>query len=421
VPETALATDPVTRDTARRLEELTFLADVARLAASARTFEELMGTILDRARAAARADVCSLYLMDRDRSGLTLAATDGLDQEAVGVARLALGEGLTGLAALQQAPVTSVDVNVDPRFAWIREVDQARYTSMCSVPMLWGDEVVGVLNVQTVDRREFETADVRFLETLAGLLAGLVEKQRLQSDAIAQLEAIRAIDEARANLIAVVTHALRTPLAVVRAYVELLGGRVQVTEQPDAALWESEALTQVDRLDRTVDSILESLRVFPNARVELARIDIAALLREETRILSPMLRRHELAATFTSDPMYAWASDEMLRRLLGYLLENASKYAPVGGLIDIYAWELDGVAHIAVTDDGPGIPREWRDRIFEPFVRLDDSPRGAGIGLFAARHLARAMSGDLRVEDREPAGSQFVLTLQQTRPDSTSA
>lgn len=417
--ETVLATDTVSRDTARRLEELSFLADVAKLAASARTFEELMGTILDRARAAARADVCSLYLMDRDRTGLTLAATDGLDQEAVGVARLALGEGLTGLAALQQAPVTSVDVNVDPRFAWIREVDQARYTSMCSVPMLWGDEVVGVLNVQTVDRRQFETADVRFLETLAGLLAGLVEKQRLQSDALAQLEAIRAIDEARANLIAVVTHALRTPLAVVRAYVELLGGRIQVSEQPDAALWESEALTQVDRLDRTVDSILESLRVFPNARVELSRIDIAELVREETRILSPMLRRHELAATFTSEPMYAWASDEMLRRLLGYLLENASKYAQIGGLIDIYGWELDGVAHIAVTDDGPGIPREWRERIFEPFVRLDDSPRGAGIGLFAARHLARAMHGDLRVEDREPAGSQFVLTLQQARPDST--
>ncbi len=92
----------------------------------------------------------------------------------------------------------------------------------------------------------------------------------------------------------------------------------------------------------------------------------------------------------------------------------------MGGRLDIYGWELGGVAHIAVTDDGPGIPREWRDRIFEPFVRLDDSPRGAGIGLFAARHLARAMSGDLLVEDREPAGSQFVLTLQQVRPDPSA-
>ncbi|MBX3030862.1 MAG: GAF domain-containing sensor histidine kinase [Chloroflexi bacterium] len=404
-------------ETTRRLDELTFLAEVARVMASARTFEELMGTILDRARAAARADVCSLYLMDRDRAGLTLAATDGLDQEAVGRAWLGLGEGLTGLAARQRSPITSVDVNVDPRFAWIREVDQARYTSMCSVPLLWGDEVVGVLNVQTIERREFGPADVDFLETLAGLLAGTLEKQRLQQEAVAQVEALRAIDEARANLIAVVTHALRTPLAVVRAYVELLGGRVQATEQPDAAVWESEALTQVDRLDRTVDSILDSLRVFPNARVELARLDLAALVQEEARILSPMLRRHTLETTFRDDPLLAWGSDEMLRRLLGYMLENASKYAPVGGTIDIYGWQWDGLAHIAVTDDGPGIPREWRERIFEPFVRLDDSPRGAGIGLFAARHLARAMHGDLVVEDREPAGSQFVLTLRQTRPE----
>ena len=58
---------------------------------------------------------------------------------------------------------------------------------------------------------------------------------------------------------------------------------------------------------------------------------------------------------------------------------------------------------MAITDDGPGIPAEWHERIFEPFVRLDNSPRGAGIGLFAARHLARTMGGDLRVEDRSPA------------------
>ena len=66
---------------------------------------------------------------------------------------------------------------------------------------------------------------------------------------------------------------------------------------------------------------------------------------------------------------------------------------------------------LAITDNGPGIPLEWRERIFEPFVRLDDSPRGAGIGLFAARHLARSMAGDLRAEDRAPRGSQFVLEL----------
>ncbi|MEA2623450.1 MAG: hypothetical protein QOH61_2360 [Chloroflexota bacterium] len=398
-------------DEARRLEELTFLAAVAHLAASARTWDELMGTIIDRAKAAARADVCSLYLMDRDGTGVTLAATNGLDRDAIGVARLALGQGITGLAALNRSPVISEDVLHDLRFAWIRGVDQAKFISMCSVPLLWNEQVVGVLNVQTVERRSFSAADTRFLETLAGLLAGLVEKGRLQQEAEDQIESLRAIDEARANLVAVVTHALRTPLAVVRAYVELLGGRIQASEQPDAASWEQQALDQVDKLDRTVDSILESLRVFPNARIEMAPVDLARIAEQEALDLAPMLRRHVMATTFEDRPLMAQGSDEMLRRLLGYLLENAAKYAPVGGTIDIYGWRRNGRAYLAVTDDGPGIPEAWHERIFEPFVRLDDSPRGAGIGLFAARHLARAMGGDLRVEVRVPAGSQFVLDL----------
>lgn len=402
-------------DESQRLEELTFLAEVARLAASARTWDELMGTIIDRARAASRAEVVSLYLMDRDGTGVTLGATNGLDQHAVGVARLRLGQGITGLVARDQTPITTHDVKEDPRFAWIRGVDQARFTSMCSVPLLWNEQVVGVLNVQTVERRDFTAVDVRFLETLAGLLAGLVEKHRLQDEAAAQLESLRAIDEARANLVAVVTHALRTPLAVVRAYVELLGGRIQATEQPDAAAWEQEALNQVDRLDRTVDSILESLRVFPTTTAPLSSIDVSDVVDSEVRDLAPMMRRHEVKTTFTSRPLRALASDEMLRRLLGYLLENAAKYAPQGGTIDVYGWELQEKAFLAITDDGPGIPEPWRERIFEPFVRLDDSPRGAGIGLFAARHLARSMGGDLRVEPRVPAGSQFVLELRLLR------
>jgi signal transduction histidine kinase len=398
-------------DRAQRLDELTFLATVAHVAASTRTWDELMATIIDQARAAARADVCSLYLMDRDGGGLTLAATNGLDREKIGVAHLVLGQGLTGLAARDQTPVTSEDVHFDARFAWIRGVDQARFTSMCSVPLMWNEQVVGVINVQTVERRIFSPADVRFLETLAGLLAGLVEKSRLQQEASAQIEQLRAIDEARANLVAIVTHALRTPLAVVRAYIELLGGRIQASEQPDAADWEQAALDQVDRLDRTVDSILQSMRVFPNSRMALEPIDLVAVAETEARDVAPMLRRHTLATTFERRPLMAIGSDESLRRLLGYLLENASKYAPAGGTIDIYGWQLNGRAFLAVTDDGPGIPEKWREKIFEPFVRLDDSPRGAGIGLFAARHLARAMGGDLRVEPRVPAGSQFVLEL----------
>lgn len=400
----------------RRLEELEFLAEVARLVGSARTWDELMGTIVDRATAAAQADVCSLYLMDRDGSAVTLAATNGLDPEQVGHARLTLGVGITGRVAKSRRPMISVNVHEDPRFHYIRGVDEPQYTSMCSVPLIWNDQVVGVLNVQTIRQREFTTQDVSFLEALAGLMAGIVERNRLQQEAEAQVESLRAIDEARAHLITVVTHALRTPLAVVRAYVELLGGAARRRDAADpeaaeSAGWERSALEQVERLDQTVDSILASLRVLTVDGGPIVTLDVAEIVDETARELAPLFRRQRLATDFLERPLRASASAEGLRRLLGYLLENASKYAPTGGSIDIYGWRAGDRACLAITDDGPGIPIEWHDKIFEPFVRLDDSPRGAGIGLFAARHLARSMGGDLRAEERAPRGSQFVLEL----------
>jgi two-component system sensor histidine kinase KdpD len=405
---------------ARRLEELEFLAEVARLVGSARTWDELMGTIVDRATAAAQAEVCSLYLMDRDGTGVTLAATNGLDPEQIGVARLPLGVGITGRVAQSRRPTTSVNVHRDPRFHWIRGVDQLKFTSMCSVPLIWNDQVVGVLNVQTERRRKFTRRDVSFLEALAGLLAGIVERNRLQQEAEGQVESLRAIDEARAHLVAVVTHALRTPLAVVRAYIELLGGVARRRDAADreaieAADWERKAIEQVDRLDQTVDSILASLRVLQPDSGPVVALDVAGVVEATVREMAPIFRRHRLATEFLERPLMATASADMLHRLLGYLLENAAKYAPIDGTIDIYAWRKDDRAFLAITDNGPGIPSDWRERIFEPFVRLDDSPRGAGIGLFAARHLARSMGGDLRAEDRAPRGSQFVLELPAAR------
>jgi two-component system sensor histidine kinase KdpD len=193
-----------------------------------------------------------------------------------------------------------------------------------------------------------------------------------------------------------VTHALRTPLAVVRAYVELLGGAARRSTEPDAGDWETAALEQVDRLDQAVDSILASLRVIQSEPTPPVKLDVTWVVEETARELAPLFRRHRLASTFLERPLPALGSPEPLRRLLGYLLENASKYAPQDGRIDIYGWREGGHVNVAITDDGPGIPAEWHERIFEPFVRLDDSPRGAGIGLFAARHLARTMGGDLR-------------------------
>src|SRR5215208_4574111 len=144
-----------------QLEQLRFLHEVARLATTARTWDELLETVVDETRDALHADVSSLYLVDRDGAYLTLAATNGLDRYQIGRARVPYGEGVTGRVAMTREPVVIPDVGGDPRFLWVRGIDQKRFvTSMLSVPLTWNDQIVGVLNVQTERPRDFSASDV---------------------------------------------------------------------------------------------------------------------------------------------------------------------------------------------------------------------------------------------------------------------
>jgi two-component system sensor histidine kinase KdpD len=392
-------------------EELAALRDIVQLATTAPTWDELMQLIVDRSTVAMAAQVCSLYLADRDRAGLTLAATNGVDRQHVGVARLAFGQGLTGLAAEAREPMVSTDLAHDPRCAWIRGVDQERFTSMLAVPLILDDAVVGVLNVKTVARHEFTPAEVRRLATIASLLAGVVERRRLHLETEAQLDALRSIDQARAELIAAVTHQLRTPLAVVRAYLDLLAETAARSGDREVPGWHAAATAQVGRLDELVSTILDTVRADRLLTVEARPFEVGATIDEVLTRLAPLLRRHRLER-YADGARLAIGDPARMAQILELLLENAAKYAPAGATIVVADWTEKGEVHVAVGDDGPGIPTELRESVFEPFVRLDDTGRpGAGVGLFAARRLAGAMGGRLWIEDKPAGGSQFVTAL----------
>ncbi len=391
-----------------QLDQLRFLHEVARLATTARTWDELLEIVVDGTRDALHADVSSLYLLDRDGAYLTLAATNGLDRYQIGRARVPFGEGVTGHVAADREPLVIPDVRSDRRFLWVRGIDQRRFiASMLSVPLRWNDQVVGVLNVQTERARTFSGADVDQLQAIADLLAGIVEKGRQQTEAEERLEQLRQIDEARSELIALVTHELRTPLAIVRAYTELLADDppLEGRESRDPArrtqrrAWHDAAMTQVERLDRLVDSILASVRVVPAEAAEVV---------ESVR---PLARLHRLEVRENLGH-HVLADPPRLRQILEHLIENAVKYAPPEPTIAIDHALVEGVVRIGVTDEGPGVPEEWRERIFEPYARREThTARGSGIGLYAAKRLAESMGARLWVEPAQPTGARFVLAL----------
>jgi signal transduction histidine kinase len=403
-----------------QLDQLRFLHRVARLATTAHTWDELLETVVDETRDALRASVSSLYLLDRDGINLTLAATNGLDRFQIGRARVPFGEGVTGRVAKTREPVVIPDVSLDQRFLWVRGIDQRRFiASMLSVPLAWDDRTVGVLNVQTEQPRDFSDSDVAHLRAIADLLAGIVEKGRLQREAEARAAELKSIDQARTELIALVTHELRTPLAVVRAYTDLLSEEPELegrdSRDPERrgrrAGWYRATMDQIARLDRLVDSILASVRVVPEQPADRVPTDVGSIVQEVVRDLAPLLRNHQVEVD-GGVPLYALADPSHLRQILEHLLENAVKYAPPATRISLEWLMVEGGVRIAVADEGPGIPEEWRERIFEPYARRETSTaRGSGIGLYAAKRLAESMGARLWYEPADAHGARFVLNL----------
>jgi sugar diacid utilization regulator/putative methionine-R-sulfoxide reductase with GAF domain len=206
------------------IRELDFLQRLAQEAATAQKPGELVELIIRETTSAMATDVCSLYLSEPDGDQLKLAATNGLNPLMVGRAHLRVGVGITGWVAQHREHLSVPDVGADGRFKWIPGVDQKRFRSMLSVPIEAGDRLVGVLNVQSVERRDFVGADVDFLKAIAGQVAGILERMELQRRLEAQLAEIRLSHEIHERFTQLSLDGAGIP-AILDAVGSLSGGR----------------------------------------------------------------------------------------------------------------------------------------------------------------------------------------------------
>src|SRR5213083_734549 len=182
-------------DPERKLRELSFLHEVTQLAASARDWDEMLRIVIGRTTDAMGAEVSSLYLLEKPEGVLRLVATNGLNRGGIGRATLRLGEGIVGWVANARVPLAARDVRAEPRWKWVPEVDEKRFVSMLSVPVVARDEVIGVMNVQTVEPRDFGREEIDFLQTIANQVAGIIEKGRLQRESDRKLREVSALFE----------------------------------------------------------------------------------------------------------------------------------------------------------------------------------------------------------------------------------
>jgi sugar diacid utilization regulator/putative methionine-R-sulfoxide reductase with GAF domain len=178
-------------DSSLAARELSFLVRLAQAAASTQRPDELLDLIIRETTSAIGTNVCSLYLLTPPGRELLLTATNGLNENMIGKVVMAVGEGITGWVAETRRPTVVPDVSKEPHWKWVAGLDEDRFHSMLSVPIESGPRLVGVLNVQSTERREFNAGDIDFLRAIAGQVAGILERSELQRRTEVQLAEIR--------------------------------------------------------------------------------------------------------------------------------------------------------------------------------------------------------------------------------------
>ncbi|MFF0359289.1 sensor histidine kinase [Streptomyces fungicidicus] len=263
--------------------------------------------------------------------------------------------------------------------------------------------------------------DRRVLAAFAAQAAVVLDRRRLREQADRAL-ALAEGNRIRTALLAAVSHDLRTPLAGIKAAVSSLRSEdVEWSPEDRAELLEG-IEDGADRLDHLVGNLLDMSRLHTGTVTPLIReIDLDEVV--------PMAVGGVPEGSVALDipealPMVA-VDPGLLERAMANVIENAVKYSPDGLPVLVAASALADRVEVRVVDRGPGVPDEAKDRIFEPFQRHGDAPRGAGVGLglAVARGFAEAMGGILNAEDTPGGGLTMALTLRAAgaRPQTPQA
>jgi signal transduction histidine kinase len=208
-----------------------------------------------------------------------------------------------------------------------------------------------------------------------------------------------------------VSHELRTPLTAIRGHLDAL--REDLLEDPGERAASLEVIgTEADRLARLVSDLLDLAKLDAH-RFTLTEdeVELRRLLDQAYRAKTEEARRRGIGyeQQFEADPVIHTDGDRVLQ-IVTNLLDNAFAWTPDGGAISIGLDSRNGTVEVTVSDSGPGVPLEERERIFRPFFSRDES-RGTGLGLAIARELAHALGGELGLDSSPDGGARFELTL----------
>jgi signal transduction histidine kinase len=403
----------------RRSAELEAVRQASLHVTSSLELQPVLEAILDHTLELASADSIHIFLSDGEQ--LTFGAVtwaEGARQETYAEPR---PNGLTCAVASSGERIIAPDVDSHPLFQ-----DRRWGGAVVGLPLRVGEQMCGVMNIAFEKPRTFSESELNVLELLADQAAvaihnaGLHQQVRRHASELAEaLARQEELDRLKGEFIQNVSHELRSPLALIRGYAEMLDsselGKLHAEQEGPVSV--------ISRRARMLSDLVEDITLIMEA--EARPLDLRPVTLDE--IARTAVEDFHMAAEEAGLSLKAkidhpippiMGSPTYLRRVLDNLLSNAIKFTPEGGTVTVRVSQGDKSVSLEVRDTGIGIPPDQLERVFERFYQVDGSLQrkygGVGLGLALVREIVELHGGQVKVESRLDEGSIFAVTFPVT-------
>jgi len=313
---------------------------------------------------------------------------------------------VTTLAASSHATQWSEDFASDERL-----VDPAGAGAGLATPLMWGNELLGVVTVHSGVPRKWTPADIALIEAAAREVSVAIRHARMYESALEATRRLEDLDRLRAEFIQMISHELRSPMTVVGGIAEILRKRNdKLTSEQRTELIETLG-REARRLTRLVSEVLDLEAIDRGAlALNVGEVDLAALAREA--VTDSGEASHTGLIVHPGDALASCDRDRIKQVLLN-LISNSAKFSDEDTAISVTVTPQADHVSIAVADRGPGIPEEEKANLFKRFGRLSTGEHkpGSGLGLYLSRKIVEEHGGQIAVESRVGEGATFTVRL----------
>lgn len=411
-----MAAVPGNLDPSVELEILKRLLDVSLVLNSNFDLETLLSYIMEVATEITHSESASILLVDPRTNELFFVASNSDKTTALKRILVPMSDSIAGKIVNTNAPIIIQDATNDVRINRTVDREIAFITrSLMGVPMRIKDEVIGVLEVVNRIGPLWTKQEQNFLEILAAQAAVAINNAEQAENLRKANERLKEVDKLKNDFIAIASHELRTPLSVIVGYATFL----QEESEGEGAEHAQKVLSSAQHLTDLIED-MTNLRYLQIGQAEIERVEIPLVnvlqsAQQEAESLA-QAKSQTLDVTYPRLSEVVHVDPNLFQMALTNILNNAVKFTPKGGSIQVFTERHNGETWLCVRDTGIGIPTDQLDRIFDNFYQVQDHMtryyNGMGLGLSISKAVVEAHGGRIFAESAgRDTGTTITICL----------